>query len=308
LRSTRYITPINLIFLYANLNNLIIIKAVVPNLELFDETLDINSTANYNLALEVSHDGLSFCLHDSIRNKFVLLRSFFSEDDKKLKTEQIEGIFNSDDFLNRSFKSIKIVIPSARCTLVPAPLFDPAHKDDYFLFNHLGDESCIILNNKLSDPDANIVFSVSHKLHILLNEKFPGATLMHHLKPLLVSAHIGQFGVADKYVRLHVEKEFFNLLYFNEKKLIFCNTFSYRNVSDILYFVMYTFNNLGIKQDEVLYISGLVDHFDELYTNISDYIRSVKFIEPAGSATYSYVFNEVGLHRYINLFNATNCE
>ena len=121
----------------------------MPNLELFDETLDINSTANYNLTLQVSHDGFSFCLLDSLRNKFVLLRTFYSEDDRKLKTEQIEDIIIKDDFLNRSFKSIKIVMPSAKCTLVPAPLFDPAHRDEYFLFNHLPDESNIILNNKV---------------------------------------------------------------------------------------------------------------------------------------------------------------
>jgi hypothetical protein len=279
----------------------------MPDIELFDETLDINSTANYDLSLEVSHDGLAFCLLDSIRNKFVLLRSFGSEDDKKLKTGQIQDLMDKDDFLSRTFKSIKIVMPSARCTLVPAPLFDPAHKDEYFRFNHIPDENNIILNNKIANPDTYIVFSVSQSLYDLVNNKFPGAILMHQLKPMLVNAPVNHSGFTEKYIQLHVEKDFFNLLFFGEKKLKFCNTFAYRNVSDILYFVMYTFTNLGIKQEETLFLSGIVEHFDELYTNISDYVRSVKFIEPAGSSTYSYVFNEVSLHRYINLFNATRC-
>jgi hypothetical protein len=280
---------------------------VIPNLELFDETLDINSTANYDLSLQVSHDGISFCLLDSLRNKFVLLRSYNSDDDKKLKTAEIEDLIAKDDFLNRSFKSVKIIMPSAKCTLVPAPLFDPAHKDDYFLFNQLPDKNNIILNNKISNRDTYIVFSVPHSLFNLVNDRFPGVTVMHHLKPLLINAPIKHTHHGDNYVQLHIEKDFFNLLVINEKKLIFCNTFSYRNVSDILYFVMYTFNNLELKQEDTLFMSGQVEYYDELYTNMSEYIRSVRFAEPVGSSTYSYVFNEVGLQKFLNLFNAINC-
>ena len=54
----------------------------MPFLELFDETLDINSTENYELSVQVSPEGLSFCILDSIRNKFVLIRSFEAEENK----------------------------------------------------------------------------------------------------------------------------------------------------------------------------------------------------------------------------------
>jgi hypothetical protein len=281
---------------------------VIPNLELFDETLDINSSANYDLSLEISPDRLAFCLLDTIRNKFVLLRSFSSDDNRKLKTEDIRDIIFKDDFLNRSFKSVRIVMPSAKCTLVPTPLFDPAHRDDYFLFNHLPVEDNIVLNNKVINPDAYIVFSVVQSLYDLVSTKFPDAQIMHHLKPMLLKASINHTVSSDKYLQLHIEKDYFNLIIYSDKKLKFCNTFSYRNVSDILYFVMYTFTNLGINQEETLFISGLSEHFDELFTNISEYILTVKFAKPSVSSTYSYVFNELGLQKYINLFNSTNCE
>ena len=44
----------------------------MPFFELFDETLDINSTENYELSLEISPQGLTFSLLDSIRNKIEL--------------------------------------------------------------------------------------------------------------------------------------------------------------------------------------------------------------------------------------------
>jgi hypothetical protein len=38
------------------------------------------------------------------------------------------------------------------------------------------------------------------------------------------------------------------------------------------------------------------------------YIRHLKFSEPTGNFTFSYVFNDVVLHRYLNLFTLVNCE
>ncbi len=55
----------------------------MPFLELFDETLDINSTENYELSVQVSTDNLSFCILDTLRNKFVLLRSYESVGNSK---------------------------------------------------------------------------------------------------------------------------------------------------------------------------------------------------------------------------------
>lgn len=51
----------------------------MPFLELFDETLDINSTENYELMIQASPDELTFSIFDNIRNKYVLLRSFEAE-------------------------------------------------------------------------------------------------------------------------------------------------------------------------------------------------------------------------------------
>jgi len=71
----------------------------MPFLELFDETLDINSTENYELALQVSPDELSFCLLDTIRNKFVLIRSFKPEDNRYFSIDALKDLINNDDFL-----------------------------------------------------------------------------------------------------------------------------------------------------------------------------------------------------------------
>jgi hypothetical protein len=280
----------------------------MPFLELFDETLDINSTENYELSVQVSNDGFSFCLLDTIRNKFVLIRAFEPEENKNYNTERIDEFVRKDDFLTRHYKKIRVVSPSRKFTLIPAPLFNPGKKDEYFKFNHIKEDQDIVLANKLIDPDAFLVFSVSKPISDIITGYYPRIHPLHHLKPLLNQISHKRKSVHGNYIHIHVEREFFNLIIFDHSKLRFCNTFNYRNIMDILYFVLNAFKNLDIKQEDTIYLSGLTEKYDDLSSNLSIYVRNVKFAEISGNFSFSYVFDDVDLHRYINLFSVTNCE
>lgn len=280
----------------------------MPFLELFDETLDINSTENYELSIQVSPDGLSFCLLDSVRNKFVLFRSFGAEDNKLFNADKIGELMHNDDFLTKRFKKVHCIMPSSKFTLVPAPLYDPGKKVEYFTFNHSMEEDYIVLTDKTINPDAFLVFSGSRSISELMNSSYPGVHLHHHLKLLLDHTSSGRRSMNGNYIHVHVERDFFNLIIYSNNILKFCNSFAYRNISDILYYVLNTFKKLDIKQEETLYFSGLTEKYDDLSSSFSLYIRHIKFAEPSGNFTFSYVFNDMELHRFINLFNAVNCE
>ncbi len=280
----------------------------MPLLELFDETLDINSTDNYELSVQAGEEEISFSLLDRIRNKFVLLRSYEAGENKKFSPEMMHDILRRDDFLMRRFRRTNIILPASRSTLVPSPIFDPGKKDLYFAFNHISDDNDVIISNKLSDPDAFLVFAINKPVNELIRSSYPGVLPQHHLRPLLWHISHNRKNTAGNYLHVHVEREFFNLIIFDNRTLRLCNTFSYRNISDILYFVLNIFNKLEISQEETINISGLAERYDDLYSNFLLYIRNVKFGEPAGIFSFSYVFNETALHRYINIFNVVSCE
>jgi Protein of unknown function (DUF3822) len=277
-------------------------------LELFDETLDINSTENYELSIQVSPDGLSFCLLDTIRNKYVLIRSFEAEENKYFNTDKINELLSKDDFLTKHYKKVNYIMPSPKFTLVPAPLYDPGKKDEYFTFNHKMEEGNIVLVNKVSDPDAFLVFSVSKPISELMNSFYPGVHPYHHIRPLLDHTSSCRKSVNGNYIHIHIERDFFNLIIFNNNLLEFCNSFTYRNISDMLYYVLNVFKKLDIKQEETIHLSGLTEKYDDLSSAFSLYIRNIKFAEPFGNFTFSYVFNDTELHRFLNLFSVVNCE
>jgi hypothetical protein len=280
----------------------------MPFLELFDETLDINSTENYELAIQMSPDGFSFCLLDTIRNKFVLIRAFEPEENRYYNSDKIKELISKDDFLLKHYKKVSIITPSPKFTIVPSVLFDPGKKDEYFSYNHSGDENSAVISNRLSVPDAFLIFSVSRSFTGLINEFYPGVHPWHQIKPL--SDHITRShkGVSGNYIHIHIERDYFNLIIYNNSVLKFCNAYNYRNISDILYFVLNVFKKLDIKQEETVFLSGLTEKYDDLSSNFSIYVRNIKFAEPSGNFTFSYVFNDTDLHRYLNLFTVINCE
>jgi len=280
----------------------------MPFLELFDETLDINSTENYELSVQVSPDGFAFSLLDTIRNKFVLIRAFEPEENKYFNAEKVNEILNTDDFITRRYRKVNLVMPSPKFTIVPAALFDPGKKDEYFTFNHLSNDGNIIISNRLSDPDSYLVFSVSRPVVELFSSFYPGVQPYHQVKPLMSHLSHSRKSINGNCIHIHVEREFFNLIVFDHNQMKFCNSFKYRNITDILYFTLNVFRTLGLKQEESIYLSGLTEKYDDLSSNLSLYIRNVKFADPSGNSTFSYVFNDVDLHRYLNLFSVINCE
>ncbi|HEX2968517.1 MAG TPA: DUF3822 family protein [Bacteroidales bacterium] len=279
----------------------------MKSFELFDETLDINATENYELAIQAGPDGFAFCLLDTLRNKIVLFRASEPDDNKYYNSESINEFIAKDDFLNCRYKKTRLILPSQKFTLVPAPLFDPAKKDDYFRFNHNQEINSLILSNKNTDPDLFIIYTVSLSLHEVMKSRFPAVYPYTHIIPLFDNISRERRSSHGNYIHLHIERDYFNLIVFHGNDLRLCNAFKYRNISDILYFVMNVFNKLEIKQEETIHLSGFTEKYDDLSSAFTTYIKTLKFAEPRGNFTFSYVFNDIELHRYLNLFSVFNC-
>lgn len=251
---------------------------------------------------------MSFSLLDTIRNKFVLFRSFSPDENKYFNSDRLMELLTTDDFLTRKYKKVSLVVPSPAVTIVPTPLYDPAKKEEYFTFNHIRRDGSVIVANKLNDPDAYLVFSEDKNIRDILNNFYQGVHPWHHLKPLFDHIAHSRKTINGNYIHIHVERDYFNLIIFNNNLLKFCNTYTYRNITDILYFVLNAFKNMDIKQEETIFFSGLTEKFDDISSNFSIYVRNIRFAVPIGNFTFSYVFNDTDLHRFLNLYSAVNCE
>jgi len=280
----------------------------MPLLEVFDETLDINSTGNYILSLQAGYEELSYCILDTVRNRFILLRSYTPDENSRFNYEQISEIITGDDFLAKRYNKEFVVMPSAGFTLVPSPLYDPARRDEYFYFNHGEQENMVIMANKLPENDSFLIFGVSKTLFDTVTKFFPAVFPAHHLRPLFSQMSYTIKSQPGPYIHLHIESDFFNLIIFRDLTLQYVNAFNYRNISDIMYFVLNVFKTLGIQGETTVNLSGITERYDDLNSTLSLYIKNINFVTPSGKFSFSHVFNEIPLHRFINLFGIISCE
>jgi hypothetical protein len=280
----------------------------MPFLELLDETLDINSTESYDLSMQICYNYLSFSVLDTLRNKFVMLRSYENEAGSLYDARSIGNLISMDDFLTRRFRRTCIITPSAKSTLIPSPLYDESRKENFYLFNHSDQGNQTILVNELREPDAFLLFTITSDLYDLLKQYYPHASPVHHLKPLLKFYSVNKRLTGNNSVNVHIERGYLSIIVFDQNSLKFCNTFNYQTGSDLRYYILYVIKRLGLNGDENLFFSGMISKNDESIYGLSDYLKNIKFALPTGNHTLSYVFNETEIHRFMNLFIASGCE
>ncbi len=279
----------------------------MPFLELFDETLDINATENYELSVQVSSDDISFCILDTLRNKFVMLRSYEPEDNSRYDPYRLNEIIRKDDFLTRRFRKTNIITPTSRSTMVPGPLFEDSRKEEYLDFNQKKSDRERVLISRMKNSDIYSIFSLHEGFAELLKVVFPEGNVMHPLKPLFQYVNFNRRSTGNN-IHIHFEKEYFDAVIFDPNELKFCNTFYFSSRSDIEYFVLYILKKMNVRQDETVYLSGKTQEKEALVHGLSAYLSDIRFAMPQGNYTFSYVLGEAELHRFLLLFSAVNCE
>ncbi len=276
-------------------------------LELIDETLDINATDNYQLTLELSGEGLSLAVLDLLRGRFVMLRHYPRTDASGERERSWNEIIESDDFLRREFKKVDIIIPSLNATIIPSTVYEPSLRKEYWNLNFGSDDDNNIITNTLSYPDAVVLFTSGKELADEIARRWPGVTPWHHTKPLLSHVSAASRASESCHIHLHCEKEFATVIVIERRSLTFCNSFEVSAPHDHAYFLFSVLDRKGIAHEETVTVSGLVEPYGDEHLALLNFSENIRFATPVIRHSFSYVMNELNLHRWLNLFTAASC-
>ena len=275
-----------------------------------DETLDINITQSYYLSIQVSLNGLSFCILDPVRNKYIALsHQNFENDlvfDDLLNT--IENIIKKDDLLSRSYKSTKLIWLSNINTLIPDIYFKKENLKKYFEFNQKFDYLDEIHFKKLKYVDAYSVFIVPNQIANIFIKQFPDLNFYNQQIPFIEHA-LFKYHSELKKVFVNVNDEFIDLSITENGKLLLYNNFVCKAESDMIYFIMYVFDQFNLNTENTeLILSGFIDKKTSIYSKLKGFISHIRFDKLPEDFSYSYTFNHVPPQSFTNLFNLHLCE
>jgi len=282
----------------------------MQNFSFVDETLDINLTHTYNLSIQAGLNGLSFCVFDPLINKYTALTllSFNKELTFDDFLDELEKTLENADLLNYTYKTVKLIWVTSKTTLIPDVFFNKTQVKKQFELNHKLDEYDEIHYKKLHFNDTNSIFAIPSQVASLFKRKYKNISFYNQNIPW-INYVIDHYHSERKKVFVNIHNDFIDILVCQDDKILLCNNFQIKTASDLLYFILYTYEQLNLnKETDELIISGFIQKKSDEFEKLKDFLPHVKFEKPSEEFVYSYTFKTIPLHTFSNLFNLQHCE
>ena len=283
----------------------------IVEFEFLDETFDLNSTSSYHLSIQIGLDGFSFSILNISNNKYIALKNYsnLASNNDVLFADWVKSVLNEDEFLRRNYKSVAVIFVNCSSVLVPDPLFKKENLKDYFDFNLDLPESEEIYSTKIERADSWSLYPVPADIVKVLQEQFPNLKIFHQSVPFINNILSNTKNSSEgTLVYIHLHGNIFDLSVIENQNLKFYNCYSYKHVNDLLYYILYVFEQLKLPAENTrALLSGKVTRQSSFYENLRRYIKKIEFAKLDPYFKYSYTFSKVPEHSFTNLLNLFPC-
>lgn len=246
-----------------------------------NSTKDITTKlTNQQLSIQISLNGLSFCVLNQDTNTLTYLREFDFE--KKLNPiellDQLINLFHSEDPLKVNFNKVSVVYNNELSTLVPKSLFQEESLADYLKFNSKILKSDYITYDEIQLGNCICVYVPFVNINNFLYEKFGEFTFKHISSVLIESVLQSEKNSEKTKLFVHVNAKNFELVIIEKSKLLFCNSFEYSTKEDFIYYILFTAEQLNLNPETFnLVFLGDINEEDTLYEITYKYVRHISF-------------------------------
>ncbi len=243
------------------------------------------------LSIQVSLDGLSFCVLDTTKNRVVAFREYTFE---KVKNpfqlmSKIEETFAEESWLQNEYKKVHVVHQNYLSTFVPKPLFSDKNLSDYLKFNHKILENDYVTFDVVRNSDMVNVYVPYVNVNNFLIDRF-GAFDYHHFSTILIEKlQLEGVGTQNPTMYVNMRSASFEIVVLKQRRLEFYNSFVYETKEDFIYYLLFTAEQLGLNPEEFnLIFLGRIKEEDECFQIAYNYVRNVSILDKK----HPYVFEE----------------
>ncbi len=277
-------------------------------LNLIDNSFDLKLASEYHISIQLGLDGFSFCILDVSKNKYLVLRHIpLIVGKSQFLSRKLETIFDQEENLHASFKSVTITYSTTKATLIPKE-----YSKDFYL-NNLASFTDDLSRNDVVSTDLihgfnyQVMYSFPKEIMILLNRKFTDFKFRHKSIPLLGTV-LAQRTENKNSLLINFEKKYIRLIAFKDQQIELYNSFYFKNETDFLYYTLNVWQNLQFdpEHDEVL-IGGYVADDSSYVRQLKKYISTIHFLKPSTDFNYGNMFDKIQKHQFVSLLNTYSC-
>ena len=254
-------------------------------------TNNINKLSHLKLSIQVSLNGLSFCILNLKNNtvEFLHKLSFENKLNPSDLLSELKSEFNELEKLNQDFNSILVIYNNDLSTLVPKALFNEDNLADYLKFNSKILSSDFITYDEIEQNDTINVYIPLVNINNYIYEKFGEFTFKHASTIFIEQVLKSEKNSIKPKIFINVSKESFEILAVENGNVSLYNFFAFKTKEDFIYYVLFTLEQLNFNPETIeLVLFGDIDSKDELYKITYKYIRFVFF----GQRPDNFKYNE----------------
>ncbi len=244
---------------------------------------DFNQSEQHILSIRLSADGFSFSIHHPHTGEICLYVPYPVNASYSM-TANLKEMIASQEALKYTYKKVNILTDTIRFTPAPFDLFEDEQQENLFYQNFSAKDNEIVLCNILGKSNSVILFGMDKHARSLLDEHFPSARIYASVSPL--TEHFTQESRQGNCRKLyaHLKKDTIEIFAFDRGKLLLINTFSCKQVSDQVYYLLYIWQQLGFHQEnDQLFLLGNNEHQGLLDSELRKFIRQVDTIPVSSS-------------------------
>ncbi|WP_406683676.1 DUF3822 family protein [Seonamhaeicola sp. MEBiC1930] len=263
-----------------------------------------NKLTNQELSIQISLNGLSFCIIQKSIQTITTLKQV--EFEKKLNPfellNKLEELFNTEKALQGGFDKVIVIHDNELSTIVPKALFKEEAIADYLKFNSKILKSDYITYDEVELSDSVCIYVPYININNYLYDRFGSFTFKHISTVLINSILQLEKNSEEPKVYINVKKNSFEFVAVKNAQLLFYNTFEYITKEDFIYYILFTAEQLNLNPEVFnLVFTGNINKQDEFYKIAYRYIRHITF----GHRNNTNNFSEPVKYSYSN-FALTN--
>ena len=238
---------------------------------------------NYKkLSLQVTLNGFSFCVFDTLNNKIVALKEI--ELNNFSSSSKVEDLywkaFNDHPELKEKYDEVIVLHDSNLDTFVPIALFDEEFLGSYLQYNTKVFETDFFAFDALPNYEMNHVFIPFVNINNYLLDQFSTFNYKH-VNTILVSKLLElSKNIDEKQVFVHFSKNKFEIIVVQNQKLLLFNSFDFVTKEDFIYYLLFTTEQLNLNPENFkVQLLGVISEDSELFEIAFKYVRNVSLLD-----------------------------
>ena len=279
------------------------------NQEIVEFAFSPKATQTYELSLLVGADSV-YCLVNDAQLNVLALNSFhFDHRREKSSALNLKAVFIEDEMLKLPYSATKVVFTTPHFTLIPTKFYDSKSGMAYFENLTALSEREQFACDHIKSIESNNAYLVDNDAVATMKSTFPQAQQHHYMSALIQGFQKIAVRRDGHQVFANIRDGQVQILFFDNKDLIFANSFPFRTPQDLVYFILNVYEQFKLSPEATpLSIGGSLTEDSDIFKFIYRYVRYISFVGTPPYFRFGQQFTGIPQHFYFDLFSVKLCE